>query len=58
MHQKEAFDLVNRVVTPGHLMDYAALSGQILYAALAGVEDEELPGEPVAPETGLETHQD
>jgi hypothetical protein len=52
MPPKEAFDLVNRNITSGYLVDYASIAGQVIYAALAGVEDEELPGERGAPETG------
>lgn len=51
MSQRDAFDLVNRCIKEGHLFDYAALAGNLMIAALAGVEDEELPGEAEAPTT-------
>lgn len=45
MSQKEAFELVNRVVVPGHLADHAILAARVLLAALHGVEDEPMEGE-------------
>ena len=59
MTQKDAFDLVNRNVVSGYLGDYAAIAGQTIYAAISGVEDEDMPGEAGAPMTGqMTTHQD
>jgi hypothetical protein len=49
MQQREAFDLVERNIVSGYLVQYAGIAGQALFAALAGVEDEELPGEAEAP---------
>lgn len=57
MSHKDAFDLVGRVVVPGHLYDYVGLAGQVVLAALGGVEDEPMgeaagdtePGEPQTP---------
>jgi len=49
MSQKEAFDLVNRCVKEGYLMDYMSVAANALYAALTGIEDEPLPGEAEAP---------
>lgn len=49
MSHKEAFTLTESYIKPGHLMEYATLAGQILMAALAGVEDEPVEGEADAP---------
>lgn len=49
MSQREAFDLVNRCVKEGYLIDYTALAGRLIMAALSGIEDEPLPGEAEAP---------
>lgn len=51
MHQRDAFDLVNRTIVSGWFGDYAAIAGNLVYAAISGVPDEELPasGEAMAP---------
>lgn len=49
MSQRDAFDLVGRCIREGHLLDYAAIAANLLFAALAGIEDEPLPGEAEAP---------
>lgn len=49
MPQKEALFLTESYITPGHLIEYSILAGQVLMAALAGVEDEPVSGEAVAP---------
>ncbi len=49
MGQKDAYDLTYRSVVPGHLTDYAGLAGNLLFAAMAGVEDEPFTGEAEAP---------
>lgn len=54
MGQREAYDLVHRVIAPGYLVDYAALAGQVIFAAMSGVEDEPFTGEAEAP-TMMET---
>lgn len=46
MGQREAYDLVHRVIAPGYLVDYAALAGQVIFAAMSGVEDEPFTGKP------------
>lgn len=57
MHQREAFDLVNRAVIPGYFAEYAATAFRVVLAALSGVEEEPLPGEVDAPlTTETETH--
>jgi hypothetical protein len=59
MSQRDAFDLVTRCIKEGHLFDYAVLAGQLMVAALAGIEDEPLPGEATAPTTmETTTHSD
>lgn len=49
MGQKEAFDLVKNNVIEGHLVSYAGIAGQAVFASISGVEDEDLPGEAEAP---------
>lgn len=51
MHQRDAFDLVNRNIVSGWFADYAGLAGNLVFAAISGVPDEELPssGEATAP---------
>ncbi|MDO1559826.1 gene transfer agent family protein [Brevundimonas sp. 2R-24] len=49
--QKEAFDLVTRNVREGYLIQYQTVALMALYAALAGVEDDPIEGEPQAPAT-------
>lgn len=58
MSQKDAFDLVGRVIVSGYFTEYAALAGQVIFAALAGVEDEEMPGNVEAPMMGPHPTQD
>lgn len=55
MNQREAFNLVERNVVSGYFIHYAGIAGNALFAALAGVEDEDLPGEAPAPMMTEET---
>ena len=49
MQHREAFDLVNRCIKEGYLIDYTALAGRLIMAALSGIEDDPIPGEAEAP---------
>lgn len=49
MDQRKAFDHVKQNVIEGHFLDYAGLAGNLVFAAISGVEDEEIPGEAIAP---------
>lgn len=42
---KDALAIVERAVIPGYLTEYVGLAGNVIFAALSGVEEEELPGE-------------
>ncbi len=58
MQQRDAFDLVGRCIREGHLIEYASLAANLMFAALAGVEDEPIPGEAIAPTTEMTTPLD
>jgi len=58
MGQREAHDLVQRNVVPGALQEYVMLAGNVIMAALVGVEDEPIEGEPEAPQTEMTTDED
>lgn len=57
MSHKDAFDLVNRVVTAGNLMDNQIVAMTALHAALFGPAEDTTEGEPEAPMT-TETNED
>lgn len=46
MKHEEARKLVDNYVVPGYFGDYVGIAGNLLYAAISGVEDEPLPGKP------------